>query len=249
MHFGILCSDLPLVELMERLRRFGGEVLDRGPVSDPNAFDPSPSEGNALIGGERAGKAYVMDSSLLVSGAEPDLVVAVASVAPAALVVGCGAETVSGTYWLTAARGAEVLRSYFHCHSDLSRPFERGSPLATEGKQPLDGDPDGRGLTAALGSLGFDFDSWFRSGPWTAFLYTGEGADPPSTKGLLGEAQSVHHLQFQIPAGEQPTLKVIARAKSGAVIDVRDTGIRLGHTGGPGKGKIWRAVNRLRGRG
>lgn len=248
MHFGIVCAELPMTELIARLRRVGGEMLDRGAVSDPNRFNPSPSEGSAVIAGERDGKAYLMDESLLLSGPEPDLIVAVASLEPKVLVVGCGAETVSGTYWFVAARGSDVIRSYFHCHSDLAQPFQQGAPLVSEQGQPLDGDTDGKGLTAALTSLGFDFDRWFTEGPWNAFLYTGEGADAAASSGPLGQAQGEHHARYKLPPGKQPTMKVVTRDATGAVVDVSDTGIRLAETGRRRSTGIGGLVKRLIGR-
>jgi hypothetical protein len=248
MHFGMVCAELPVAELVTRLRRVGGEMLDRGAVSDPNRFNPSASEGSAVIAGERDGKGYLMDESMLLSGAEPDVIVAIASIEPPALVVGCGAETVSGTYWLIAARGPEVIRSYFHCHSDLAQPFQRGAQLASEQAKPLDGDADGHGLTAALTSLGFDFDGWFSEGPWNAFLYTGEGADVTLANGPLGQAQSQHHARFKLPPEKQPTMKIVTRDPSGAVVDVSDTGVRLGDIGARRATGVRGLIKRLIGR-
>jgi hypothetical protein len=248
MHFGILCSDLPKDELLTRTRQIVGELVDRGPVADPNGFNPSPREGNAVIVGEREGKTYLMDSSLLISGGQPDLIVKLASGQTPALVVGCGAETVSGTFWLTAARGSDVIRSYFHSHSDLRQPFEQGQPLPSEGRQPLDGDDDGHGLTAALASFGFDFDSWFEHRPYQAFLYTGEGADPNAMDGPLGEAQNQHHARFKLPPGEQPTIKVVTRDRTGKVTGVSDTGIRLGDMGKRRESGASKFLKRLTGR-
>ena len=230
------------------MRRAAGEMIDRGPVTDPNAFNPKPDEGSPLIVGERDGKTYVLDGGLLLSGIQPDLIVSLASNEPSALVVGCGAETVSGTYWLTAARGSEVIRSYFHCHSDLRRPFERGTPLPTEAGQPLDGDTDGQGLTAALSSLGFDFDSWFAGGPWEAFLYTGEGADDSAARGLLSQAQDEHHARFKLKPEEQPTIKVVSRDKTGAVTGVSDSGIKLSNLGRRRESVVSAFFRRLSGR-
>jgi hypothetical protein len=60
-------------------------------------------EGWVLAIGERDGRALLLDTSMVFSE-EADLILAMSE--RLGLVVGAGAETLSGTYWLTAARAA-----------------------------------------------------------------------------------------------------------------------------------------------
>src|SRR5262249_44455236 len=146
--------------LFDHLRQQTGQFEDRGAIDSVDAVPPqSTDEGFWAAAGEYAGRAYVLDGSALLAGMEPDLVADLAA-ASGALVVGCGAETVSGPYYLVAARGGQVLRHFYACYATLAAAYDRGDRLPTEASHPLDGDLNGDGLFAALYYLGFDPLSW-----------------------------------------------------------------------------------------
>jgi hypothetical protein len=124
MHFGVLAAELPARALLERLDAYVPRFLDRGTVSSLRAFDlheATHDEGWDLAIGELEGKAYLLDPLFLLSGMKPDLIAALAA-SSGKLVIGCGAETVSGTFYCVVARGDEVLRHYFQCNSTLAEP-------------------------------------------------------------------------------------------------------------------------------
>jgi hypothetical protein len=88
----------------------------------------------------------------MVLSADSDLVAALAQEL-SCLVIGAGAETVSGTFWLTAADGAGLRRVYFHVLATMTEPFTRGDPLPSEAAVEWT-DIDGAGILARLADLG-----------------------------------------------------------------------------------------------
>jgi hypothetical protein len=114
MHFGVLVADMSWPDLLVRLETQTGVFIDQGIVEDLDEFDLAP-EGKdfLLLAGELDGKAYLFDTSFFLSGT-PDFITNIAADS-GKLVIGCGAETVSGTYYLVVARGEEVLRHYYNC--------------------------------------------------------------------------------------------------------------------------------------
>jgi hypothetical protein len=114
MHHGYLVADLPWPMLSALLQQRAGRFEDRGAIDLIETVPTqSTDEGWWLAAGEYADHAYVLDYSWQLSGADaPDLVAGLAAES-GALVIGCGAETVSGSYYLVAARGRQVLRHYY----------------------------------------------------------------------------------------------------------------------------------------
>jgi hypothetical protein len=163
-------------------------------------------EGWPMAMGERDGKAFILDTSLVLSSAQ-DLIPALSRDLDGATVVGAGAETTSGSYWLFAARNGETARSYWNCYTDMREPWSRGEPLPSEASQPLE-DLDGDGIRAAVASLGLDYDAWSRSGPYRAVFYT---ADTFPEDGPLTAEFSAFHASVEIPERQQPKPTVIVR--------------------------------------
>jgi hypothetical protein len=187
MHYGILAADMGLDELRRRLAGVLGDFADQGPIKNIEDVPSSDPAGLVFPAGELNGKAYLLDQYVLMSGSQPDLIVQLASEGDPALVVGVGAETTSGTFYLAAARGAELVRAYFNCHSDLTHPFERGEPLPVEAATGLE-DLNGEGLTSALVDFGFDVDAWQRAGPFRQLLFSGV----PTLNGPIAAAMEQH---------------------------------------------------------
>lgn len=147
MHFGILAARCPLSTLEAELAPLGVVAGDEV-ASD----DELPEE---LVAGEHRGRSYVVDPMFELS-AHGDFVRAL-SERLQTLVVGCGAETVSGTYWVFAAENGQALRNFWSCAFDLATAFDEGDWCRDLDLQ----DVDGSGMFALLRRAGFDYDEFF----------------------------------------------------------------------------------------
>jgi hypothetical protein len=147
MHFGILAARCPLSTLEAELAPLGVSAGD-----DVTSDDELPEE---LVAGEHHGRSYVVDPMFELS-AHGDFVRAL-SERLQTLIIGCGAETVSGTYWVFAAENGQALRSFWSCAFDLATAFDEGDWCRDLDLQ----DVDGRGMFALLRRGGFDYDEFF----------------------------------------------------------------------------------------
>ena len=207
MHHGPFAAMTTPERFVEALSAYAG-VFELGPpVAD---FDDlglgSDDDGWTLAIGERDGRTYVIDTSLLLSH-EADLVVAL-SRDLGGTVVGAGAETASGTYWFAAATDGESRRVHWNGYDSVTEPFDDGDPLPTEADAPLE-DLDGDGLRAAIDDLGFDILPWEEGGPWRRLRYSGETF--PSVEGPFGPRLEAHMRDHAIPEGKRPKPKVVRR--------------------------------------
>lgn len=239
MHFGILVAELPWSQFFPLLSSMTGRFIDEGPVEgafsaddlDDLALEPTP-EGNPVIAGGYAGQSYILDTSMMMSMTGADFIVELSKRA-GTLVVGCGAETMSGSYSFLAVRSGEVLRHFFDCQALLAEPLDEGELLVTEDDQPLE-DLDGKGLIAALRSFGFDFESWLREGERRRYLYTADeqksGEDQGVLiKGPLSDVLADHYIEHVLPEDERPSIMMFTRdAVTGQIVSQQDTGLRLG---------------------
>jgi hypothetical protein len=170
MHFGILCAQMPWPELHLHLVNCTLSNDDKGPLDNLDPVHEYRDSGVALGVGTWQERAYAYDPMMLYSGMDPDFIVHLAKIS-GKLVIGCGAETVSGSYWFFAAQGGEILRFYSNCHAVLRSPFSIGTPVPTESDLPFDGDLRGRGIIRALQHLGFDYDAWHKNAPKRFMIY------------------------------------------------------------------------------
>jgi hypothetical protein len=145
--------------------------------------------------GERDGGAFLVDTSLVLSD-NPDMIVAMS--AGLGTVVGCGAETVSGSYWLIAARDGNLLRFVFVSHAGMTEGLEIGDPLPSEEEHPLV-DITGGGVFAAMAAFGLDPSPWLESGPATVVRYDYER---PAESGPIDAIRREHYERHQRPEGE-----------------------------------------------
>jgi len=157
--------------------------------------------------GEHAGRSYILDTSMVLSAAG-DAVIA-ASRELGGVVVGCGEETTSGSYWLFAADDGRLLRGYWNCYTDMTEPWTKGEPLASEASEPIE-HLDGAGLLAALESLGFDYDAWAGGSDLRELVYAPSDGAPVEPAPLMAELEEFRQ-SVEIPAGKQPKPKVIRR--------------------------------------
>ena len=212
MHFGVLVAEMRWPELLRHLEARTGRFVDQGEVEDSDRIDWLRADDLVLLAGDLEGKAYLADSSHLLSGGDPDLVADLAADS-GTLMIGCGAETASGSYYFIAGRGRELLRHYYHCRMDLARPYERGQPLPTEEAYPFNGDLYGVGLKEGLRHFGFDFDRWYEQGQRRALLYIDDQLMRelpwPLTLGPLTLTLEQHRAQWQLPPGQRPRPTVV----------------------------------------
>lgn len=211
MHHGLIAADVPLERLLAAINQHASELRPGPTHASLDEMDLEPKdEGWPMAMGERGGHAFILDTSLVLSAAH-DLMPALSRDLGGATVVGAGAETTSGSYWLFAARQGEAVRSYWNSYTDMREPWSRGEPLPTEAEQPLE-DLDGDGLMAAVESLGLDYDGWVQAGPYQAVFYTADTFpdDGPHTAEFKAFYDSV-----KIPEGERPQPTVVTREAGG----------------------------------
>src|SRR6266545_6299766 len=147
MHHGILAASASQAELLAELARHTGKFVVGAPVVSPYDAEPAAMDrGWRMAIGERDGQAFLLDSSMVISNSA-DMLVAMS--VRLGMVVGCGAETVSGSYWLTAAQDGGLLRFVFVQHAGMTRGMAMGDPLPSEVEHPIE-DLDGEGLLAAM---------------------------------------------------------------------------------------------------
>jgi len=206
MHFGIIAGRVPLGALLQTFRELGSELRL---VRQLDRLEDVPQDRNAdyMIAGEHNGSSYLIDESMLLSAGKADLLAA-ASDRTGALVVGCGAETVSGTFWFNAFEGQHLLRMFWMCRSDLAAPFSAGQPFQSEATHPLDMDWDGDGIFAALGELGFDYNAWLAAGPYQLLVL--EKAGGPANQ-PLEDALREHWERHKLAPSERPRISVVRR--------------------------------------
>ncbi|MBI3965891.1 MAG: hypothetical protein HY329_09680 [Chloroflexi bacterium] len=223
MHCGILAADVPGPELLRYLAKRTGDFVDQGTFERWEAVEEQlypNDDGFPFVAGELAGQAYLFDSSYLLSGSSADLVVGL-SADTGGTVVGCSAETVSGTYSFVAARAGELIRHHYNCHADLAEPYDWGEPLPSEAEYPLE-DLNGGGLPEGLRHFGFDYDAWRDNGTHRLLLYT---SDRPAKDGPIDALTTEHWQRHRLPDDQKPPSMLVTRdGNTGRVLSAAEIG-------------------------
>ncbi|MGH9116694.1 MAG: hypothetical protein ACRD0A_02090 [Acidimicrobiales bacterium] len=146
MHFGFIVARAEWPALHAALEARCGTLTDAEEISPAQWLDLPAGEDVFHVASVN-GTTYVLDPAMVLS-ADGDLVTAVAEEL-SCLVVGAGDETVSGTFWLTAAEGKDLRRAYFHVLATMTEPFTLGDPLPSEATVDWT-DIDGAGIVARL---------------------------------------------------------------------------------------------------
>ncbi|WP_433204814.1 hypothetical protein ACQP00_36635 [Dactylosporangium sp. CS-047395] len=204
LHCGYLVATADPDTLLDELLRHTGEFEIGDRVERVEDADIDPGEFEMLLGGG-SGKGYLLDTSMILSS-DPDLIVALSSAL--GTVVGAGAETVSGSYWLTVARDGAAVRHVFVQHASMTAGLAIGDPLPFEAEYPL-ADSSGAGVFAAMDAYGLDPSSWLDSGPATIVTYD---ATRFPESGPIGALQHEHRREHERPDGEwlqEITVKVV----------------------------------------
>jgi hypothetical protein len=163
MHFGFIVARSDWPSLHAALEARCGVLSDGGKISPDQWFDV-PSGEDAFHVASVNGTTYMLDPAMVLS-AESDLITELAREL-SCLVVGAGGETVSGTFWLTAADGPDLRRLYFNVLATMTAPFALGDPLPSEATVDWT-DIDGAGIFARIADLGLGTDVFDR-GPGEA---------------------------------------------------------------------------------
>lgn len=151
-HLGVIAAECEWPVLHRALEGHCGTIEDEGAVvgnewlSDSSIRDVR----HVVADGERC---YAIDTGMVLS-ADSDLILAI-SWELSCTVVGAGAETVSSTFWFTAADSGSLRRLHFEEQTTLTCALDVGEPLSGESSTVWD-DIDGDGLSAGLVALGFD---------------------------------------------------------------------------------------------
>jgi hypothetical protein len=182
MHYGLIAATATRQEFLTELTRHAGEI-EVGP--------PAESHDEMTIG-ERNGHTFVLDATMTLAD-EDDMVLEMSK--RLGTVVCAGAETVSGTFWLTAAKDGVPLRCVFVQHAGMTRGMAIGDPLPTEADHPIE-DPDGDGIFAALAWLGLDAYGWLTEGPSDVLHWSGERSP---AGGQIREIKQAHYEHYKRP--------------------------------------------------
>lgn len=170
MHLGLMAFDCGWARAQEAME------VQCGQFEDPVALAPGewirlPMGVDALHVAEAEGRTYVLDPAMVLS-ANPDFVMWLCTQLNC-LVVGAGAETVSGSFWLTAADRGILRRLHWDDTATLMRPFDLGDRLESKSTKPLS-QPDGEGIRPAIASLGFDSEVYLHASDGVSVIWSGE---------------------------------------------------------------------------
>jgi hypothetical protein len=194
MHCGYIVATAEPEALLAELSKHAGVFTPGAVVERVDDADIDPGQFDLLLGGG-GGKAFLLDTSFILSDS-PDMLIAMS--ATLGTVVGAGAETVSGSYWLTAARDGEGIRYIFVQHAGMTRGMAVGDPLPSEEEFPLE-DITGDGVFAAMAHFGLDPTAWLRSGPATVVAFD---ASKFPDKGPTEAIRREHYEQHKRPDDE-----------------------------------------------
>jgi hypothetical protein len=158
---------------------------------------------------------------------EPDLLADIAA-ETGKLIIGCGGESVSGTFYWLMVRGTEVQRHFYTCHSELARPYSFGAPISPS--ENWDGVENswGMGFLGALQRLGFNYEQWAAVGTKRRMTWTADcllQKKPFPCRGPLSAAVNRQRETNPLEPENRPSLKIRV-GHAGNVTEI-DTGIRL----------------------
>jgi hypothetical protein len=218
MHFGVVAARTSVDSLLGALPAVAGYQLAQE-IPTLDSMPDRVGEEPPLVTGNLDGVAFVMDPGMLVS-TDADAIVA-ASAALATTVAAVGAETTSGTYWLTVAENGSLARLHWNSLWGQSEPYDVGPALPSEARGALE-DVDGIGLFRAFSALGFDYPLWSSRGPFSVLGVEYHVGKP----GPFGAAQNEFAKAHSIfDPNETPTPVVVTRGNGGS--DIVAAGSRL----------------------
>ena len=154
MHGGFFIAQCEWPSLRHAIEDHCGPLSDGGTV--PKAeWIRTPRGAAVLHVASHNGCCYVLDSLMALSS-DSDFIVTL-SRQLTCRIIGAGAETVSGTFWFTAASKGRLLRLHYDQKVAITEPFDIGPQLITESSSPFD-HPDGFGILAPIHAGGDNVD-------------------------------------------------------------------------------------------
>jgi hypothetical protein len=121
-HHGFIVARSDWPSLHAALEARCGELNDSEEISPQQWFDVAPGQDVFHVASSN-GTTYVLDPMMVLS-TDSDLITDLAREL-SCLVVGAGGETVSGTFWFTAAEGPALRRPYFNVLETITSPGDR----------------------------------------------------------------------------------------------------------------------------
>jgi hypothetical protein len=142
------------------------------------------------------------------------------------IVLGAGAETVSGTFWFTAASKGRLLRLHYDQQVSITQPLDIGPRLATEDTAPFD-HPDGIGILAPVHAGGDDVGVLL-DGPDDGGMRFRYAGDRFPEGGPLEQKIGEHTRTHSRPDADDWNLTVVRRGNRGYDIGPRTVSLREG---------------------
>lgn len=211
MHHGIIAAWCGWPDLRRALEGQVGTLREEDGI--PQSRWHGPPSGDAVMHvASRGGMCCALDALFALS-IDSDLILTL-SQELSCPVIGAGAETVSGTFWFTAASKGRLRRLYQDAKTTVTKPFELGQPLPTEQEAPLD-HADGKGIMYGLAAGGFDMDLLLHGTP--RFLRVEWPMEQFPAKGELRAQQDEHFAAHRRPDADQAmdTVNVVIREDGG----------------------------------
>jgi hypothetical protein len=189
MHHGIIAAHCSPADLLGELARHVSELTVGDAVDGPYDVDFAAASaaggtGWMLAIGGLGERAFILDTSLVLSNSA-DMILAMS--VRLGVVAGGGAETASGSSWLTVARRGHLDRFVYDSRLAMSRPMAIGEALPCE---PV---VDADGVFAALTHVGLDPRSWLAAGP--SYEICWDGTRFPSD-GRIAALQKEHYERY-----------------------------------------------------
>ncbi|MGH9131519.1 MAG: hypothetical protein ACRDWV_07570 [Acidimicrobiales bacterium] len=214
MQLGLIAAECEWPPLHQALEVRCGTIQDQGAVGAGEWLN-HPNGQDVLNVAWEDGRCYVLEPAMILS-ADSDLILEL-SRALSCMVVGAGAETVSGSFWFTAADGGSLRRLHFDVKVSVEDPLDLGEPLSSEPTDDWD-DPDGEGIFARLAALGFDPEVGLEGRPGGRRpLWLGEVLPEP---GELGAQIDEHCRVHQRADSDQWLSRVGAVAREDGDVDL-----------------------------
>jgi hypothetical protein len=188
MHHGILLARCEWPDLRRAIESHCGPLADEGPVSQAD-WNRLPRDGDIFHVTFHDECCYVLDRAMVLSSL-PDTIVALSGQLSCE-VIGAGAETVSGSFWFTAARNGRLALLHNDQKAAIAEPLHLGMRLPTEEAHPFD-HPDGDGILAASAALGFSVPVLMHGTPDGGTRYRWTASQFPES-GPVGERIRKHY--------------------------------------------------------
>lgn len=215
MHQAFLMAHCEWPDLRSAIESHCGSLTDEGPVSQAGwTRMPHDDVFHVTSHDERC---YVLDKAMVLS-CLPDTIVAL-SRQLSCEVIGAGAETVSGSFWLTAARNGRLALLHYDQKVSITQPLHVGMRLPCEEAHPFD-HPDGNGILAAIATLGFSVPVLMQATPDGGTRYRWAAGQVPAS-GPVQRRIDEHCETHKRPGADERLENVTVVRRDGGSYDMR----------------------------